>query len=165
MGIRKIDTANWVRRPHFEYFEGLDHPWLDIATDVDATVPWTVCRRKNGPSFFAASVFLALRAVNAVEELRQRIRGDEVIVPSLTFVATANADDNFDWQVGTTGGCASSQIEAAGRLISLALRSGVPVNKIVEQIKGIDSSFQHIVDGVEGISIVEVEVVDGIRYG
>ena len=80
MGIRKIDKANWARRPHFEYFESLDHPWLDLAMDVDATVPWTVCHRENGPSFFAASVFLALRAVNAVEEFRQRIRGDEVIV-------------------------------------------------------------------------------------
>ncbi len=25
MGVRKIDKANWARRPHFEYFEGLDH--------------------------------------------------------------------------------------------------------------------------------------------
>ena len=40
-------------------------------------------------------------------------------------------------QMGKTGGCASCQIEAAGRLISLALRSGVKVDPILKQMTGI----------------------------
>ena len=40
-------------------------------------------------------------------------------------------------QMGKTGGCASSQIESTGRLISLALRSGVKIDAIIKQITAI----------------------------
>ncbi len=40
-------------------------------------------------------------------------------------------------QMGKSGGCATSQIEGIGRLISLALRSRVSVGAIVKQMKGI----------------------------
>ncbi|MFH1519251.1 MAG: ribonucleotide reductase N-terminal alpha domain-containing protein [Candidatus Omnitrophota bacterium] len=40
-------------------------------------------------------------------------------------------------QMGKAGGCAASQLEAVGRLVSLALRGGIDVKVIVEQLKGI----------------------------
>ncbi|MBN1794293.1 MAG: vitamin B12-dependent ribonucleotide reductase [Candidatus Omnitrophica bacterium] len=40
-------------------------------------------------------------------------------------------------QMGKAGGCAASQLEAIGRLVSLALRSGIPLEAIMEQLRGI----------------------------
>jgi ribonucleoside-diphosphate reductase alpha chain len=39
--------------------------------------------------------------------------------------------------MGKAGGCAMSQLEAIGRLLSLALRSGIEISSIVEQLRGI----------------------------
>jgi ribonucleoside-diphosphate reductase alpha chain len=40
-------------------------------------------------------------------------------------------------QMGKAGGCAASQLEAIGRLVSLALRSGIEVKFIIEQLRNI----------------------------
>jgi ribonucleoside-diphosphate reductase alpha chain len=55
---------------------------------------------------------------------------------------TINVDDKampFEVfiQMGKAGGCAASQLEAVGRLVSLALRSGVENKKIIDQLRGI----------------------------
>ena len=55
---------------------------------------------------------------------------------------TINEDDKglpFEvfTQMGKAGGCAASQLEAVGRLLSLALRSGIEIKSIIEQLRGI----------------------------
>ena len=55
---------------------------------------------------------------------------------------TINEDENempFEvfTQMGKAGGCAASQLEAIGRLVSLALRCGLDTHSIIEQLNGI----------------------------
>ena len=40
-------------------------------------------------------------------------------------------------QMGKSGGCAASQLEAIGRLISTSIRAGVDPEAIIRQLKGI----------------------------
>lgn len=74
----------------------------------------------------------------------------EVIIGTTTKVATGcgnlyitiNVDEEgqpFELftQMGKAGGCAASQLEAVGRLVSLGFRSGIEVKSIIEQLRNI----------------------------
>ena len=74
----------------------------------------------------------------------------EVTIGTTTKVATGcgnlyitvNQDEDGNFfevftQMGKAGGCAASQLEAIGRLVSLALRGGIDVKVIIEQLKSI----------------------------
>ncbi|GHT50939.1 ribonucleotide-diphosphate reductase subunit alpha [Endomicrobiia bacterium] len=64
---------------------------------------------------------------------------------------TVNEDDRGVFEVftqrGKSGGCTSSQAEAISRLISLALRSGVNQNVIINQLKGIRCPVPILAEG------------------
>ncbi|MEW6101915.1 MAG: adenosylcobalamin-dependent ribonucleoside-diphosphate reductase [Candidatus Omnitrophota bacterium] len=84
-----------------------------------------------------------------LEEIAPRPR-PEVIIGTTTKVATGcgnlyvtiNVDEEgkpFELftQMGKAGGCAASQLEAIGRLVSLGFRSGIEVKSIIEQLRNI----------------------------
>ncbi|MCX5697011.1 MAG: vitamin B12-dependent ribonucleotide reductase [Candidatus Omnitrophica bacterium] len=89
------------------------------------------------------------RAQDAKKEIAPRPR-PEVIIGTTTKVSTGcgnlyvtiNVDEEgkpFELftQMGKAGGCAGSQLEALGRLVSLAFRAGIEVKAIIEQLRNI----------------------------
>jgi len=85
----------------------------------------------------------------AKKEIAPRPR-PEVIIGTTTKVSTGcgnlyvtiNVDEDgkpFELftQMGKAGGCAASQLEATGRLVSLAFRAGIEVKSIIEQLRNI----------------------------
>jgi ribonucleoside-diphosphate reductase alpha chain len=86
---------------------------------------------------------------DAKREIAPRPR-PEVIIGTTTKVSTGcgnlyvtiNVDEEerpFELftQMGKAGGCAASQLEAIGRLVSLGFRSGIEVKSIIEQLRNI----------------------------
>jgi ribonucleoside-diphosphate reductase alpha chain len=55
--------------------------------------------------------------------------------------------------IGKSGRSTTAKTEAIGRLVSLALRSGVKVNKIIDQLKGIGGEYPIFQDGGLVLSI------------
>ncbi|MCX5714864.1 MAG: vitamin B12-dependent ribonucleotide reductase [Candidatus Omnitrophica bacterium] len=89
------------------------------------------------------------RLQDAKKEIAPRPR-PEVIIGTTTKVSTGcgnlyvtiNVDEEgkpFELftQMGKAGGCAASQLEALGRLVSLGFRSGIEVKAIIEQLRNI----------------------------
>ncbi|MCX5705717.1 MAG: vitamin B12-dependent ribonucleotide reductase [Candidatus Omnitrophica bacterium] len=87
--------------------------------------------------------------VGGKKEIAPRPR-PEVTIGTTTKVATGcgnlyitiNVDEEgkpFELftQMGKAGGCAASQLEALGRLVSLGFRSGIEVKSIIEQLRNI----------------------------
>ena len=91
--------------------------------------------------------------VKSAHEIKKEIAPrprPEVIIGTTTKVSTGcgnlyvtiNVDEDgkpFELftQMGKAGGCAASQLEATGRLVSLAFRAGIEVKSIIEQLRNI----------------------------
>jgi chloramphenicol O-acetyltransferase type A len=77
---RFLDLDTWPRRSHFDFYRAFDQPFFNLCAEVDVTALAERCREEGGPSFFVASLYLSLLAVNDVEAFHYRLRGDRVLV-------------------------------------------------------------------------------------
>lgn len=73
-----IDIEGSPRREHFHFFRAYERPHWGLCADVDVSVLHSMCESGAVDSFFLASLYLCLQAVNQVEELHHRLRGERV---------------------------------------------------------------------------------------
>ena len=67
-----IDMEKYPRKSHFEYFSSLAFPYVGFTANVDVTNPIRFAKER-GASSFLAILYVAVKAANAVPQLRQRI--------------------------------------------------------------------------------------------
>lgn len=72
--VRQIDLSNDPRRAQFDYFRNFRDPYVSVTVPVDITR-----LRECGTPLFLSYLWCAIRAANAVPELRRRIDGDRVV--------------------------------------------------------------------------------------
>lgn len=92
--MQTIDINRWPRRDLYHFYSGLDYPHFNICGEIDITRLHRHCRQ-SGISRFNGVLYGVSRIANEIEELRQRIRGDEVIQhgqvhPSYTVLTEEN---------------------------------------------------------------------------
>ena len=84
----------------------------------------------------------------------------------VTTNETEDAPFELFAQIGKAGGCAASQTEAIGRLVSLALRSGVDANAVARQLKGVRCPYpswnrgQKVLSCADGIGQALARVIE-----
>lgn len=73
-----IAMETYPRKSHFEYFGSLAYPYVGFTANVDVTNPIRFAKEKGGSSFLAI-LYVAVKAANAVPELRQRIVDGKIV--------------------------------------------------------------------------------------
>ncbi len=93
MSGRWLDVDASPRAATFRFFLGFEQPFFNVCAPVDVSRTLELCRA-SGRSFFLVSWWLCLRAAEAVEPLRCRLRGDRVWVhDALDVGVTVLRDD------------------------------------------------------------------------
>ncbi len=96
--MKIIDKETWERRAHFEYFNSLDYPYIDITGNIDITDLYKTIKERKLPVFLTI-LYFTTRVANEIDEFKMRIRGDEIVLhdmvrPSFTVL---NEDKTFSY--------------------------------------------------------------------
>lgn len=93
--MKKIQFTNAHRQSHFEFFNNLNHPHFCLTANVDIKHFYSLLKSEGIP-FTPAIVYVLSRACNEIPEIRQRIRGNEIVEHALVHpsfsVHTEEAD-------------------------------------------------------------------------
>lgn len=76
--MKIVDTKNWNRKEHFDFFSQFDEPFFGLVSEVDCTAAHKTSS-ENNYSFFSYYLHKSLIAVNKVKEFKYRISDDKVI--------------------------------------------------------------------------------------
>lgn len=74
-----INTQEWKRAQHFNFFKNMDYPQYNICMNIDITNFLKKTKEQKLP-FYYAMIYAVMTAANEMEEFRYRIRGEQVVL-------------------------------------------------------------------------------------
>ncbi|TAK36460.1 MAG: chloramphenicol acetyltransferase [Saprospiraceae bacterium] len=97
--MKNISFNDRHRQKHFDFFRSMNHPHFSICANVSVTELYPALK-SGGFRFMPAVAWLVSRAANEIPELRQRIRGEQVVeheVVHPSFSIATEASDVFSF--------------------------------------------------------------------
>ena len=93
--MKYLNTEDWNRKEHFDFFRTFEEPFFGVVVDVDVTPTYEWCKDTK-TSFFGTYLHKCLIAANGIENFRYRIDDkDQVeIYDQLDASATISRADN-----------------------------------------------------------------------
>lgn len=137
----------YSRRRHFEYFRDMAYPYVGMTVELDITDFLDVLRDRGLP-FFLSFYYCAVRAANAVPELRQRIRDGGIV--------------EYDW----CGGSHTVALED-GTYCYCVLDSRLPFARFLPQARAEQERAKRsnsLEDGEDSESLLFVSTLTGVSY-
>jgi len=90
---KKIEINTWLRRHQFQFFKDFDEAFWGATIEIDCTIAYQMAK-ESGRSFYLHYLHQSLRAVNAIENFRYRMEGDDVYLYERVNASATVSRDN-----------------------------------------------------------------------
>ncbi len=77
--MKKIAIDNWERKKYYNFYKDYTYPFFSVTTSLKIT-KLIEYAKQNKQSFFPAFIYVVMYALNAIDNFKYRIRGDEVVL-------------------------------------------------------------------------------------
>lgn len=77
--MKVIDSDTWNRKTSYNTFIDQFNPTFSITTRLDVTQLYNRCKRE-GTSFFTDLLYIVMKCLNNVDEMRLRLKGDDIVL-------------------------------------------------------------------------------------
>ncbi len=122
--MKTIDLASWKRAEHYQFFHNMDYPQYNICMNIEVTNFLERIKIKGLP-FYYAMIYASMITLNEIEEMRYRIRNNQIILherihPSFTEMCsesdlfklvTVNLESSMEAFIDVAKAKAESQTE------------------------------------------------------
>src|SRR5574344_1696261 len=89
-----IDLSSYPRKDHLLYFEDMAFPYLAMNVNIDITAFMKELKKNNLP-FFLSFLYVVINSLNAIPELKQRVKDNNIIEYNYCLSShTVLKDDN-----------------------------------------------------------------------